>query len=383
MANLTLRLVKGTPLTNQEVDNNFSNLNIFKTEIGGDLTGNVFSPTVSSFHGRQIANIAPVDGQALVWVSSTESWQPANVKLLHFEEEANIVLEYNRFAAIGSSTNIDVVLSAKGTGATLAQPPTSDTANGNPRGDYATDWQKQRAFAFQVAAGSHSVLSGGRNNYTAGIYSVVAGGISNNAAGSYSVISGGGENSTTAQYSFSGGGYQNIANSNYSAVIGGRKGNTRSIVGYTVFPACNIPIANESGISQAGLLVLGKETTDATLTTLTSDAGSPSSQNQLYPANNSTVGVRGLIVGRMVGGTGGSVGDSRVWSFEGSIAKDAAGNLSEVGEIVVHQLPETANTLGWYIDVITEDGAFKVKVQGESSKTIRWVCRLDTIEVAN
>jgi hypothetical protein len=85
----------------------------------------------------------------------------------------------------------------------------------------------------------------------------------------------------------------------------------------------------------------------------------------------------------MVGGTGGSIGDSRVWSFEGSIAKDSSGNLSEVGEIVIHKLPESANTLTWDIDIVSEDGTFKVKVQGESTKTIRWVCRLDTVEVTN
>lgn len=382
MTQLTLRLVKGTPLTNQEVDDNFSNLNIYKTEIGGDLSGNVLSPTVSGVQGRQVADVDPAEGQVLVWTSGV--WSPGTVDgIEYFVENANIVLEYSQFSAYGSPTNLDAVFSAKGTGATLAQPPTGDTANGNPRGDYATDWQKHRSVSSQVASGNYAVVSGGRNNTGLGIYSVVAGGISNNASGSYSSVAGGAENIASAQYSFTMGGYQNVSNSDYAVVIGGRKGNTRSIVGYTVFPASNIPIANESGASQAGLLVLGCETSDASVTTMTSNSATPAANNQLYPPINSTVGVRGLIVGRMVGGSGGSVGDSRVWSFEGSIAKDGAGNLSEVGEIVVHKLPESANTLNWDIYVVSEDGTFKVKVQGESSKTIRWVCRLDTVEVTN
>jgi len=382
MTQITLRLVKGSPLTNQEVDDNFSNLNISKTEIGGDLSGNVFSPIVSSFYGRQVANVEPAEGQVLVWTSS--AWTPVTlVGLEHFEESANVTFEYSQFKAFGEPTNISAVYSSKGTGATLAQPPTGDTANGNPRGEYATDWQKVRNSNTQVASGNYSVIGGGRNNSASAIYSVALGGLTNNSSGSYSVTAGGGENFATAQYSFTGGGFQNVANSNYSAVIGGRKGNTRGIVGYTVFPASNVPIANESGASQAGLLVLGTQTTDSTYKTLTSDSASPSFQNQLYPAINSTMGIRGLIVGRMVDGFGGSVGDSRVWSFEGSIAKDASGNLSEVGEIIVHQLPETANTLNWDIQVVSESGAFKVKVKGENSKTIRWVCRLDTIEVTN
>lgn len=383
MANITLRLVKGTPLTNQEVDNNFSNLNIAKTEIGGDLTGNVFSPTVSGLLGRPAANIAPADGQALVWVTSLSSWVPQTVKLQYFEETQNVTLSYSVFKAFGAATDIDAVFSAKGTGATLAQGPTNTATGGDERGQYATDWQKQRGANTQVASGNYSTISGGRNNTAEGIYSTVTGGINNKTEGSYSSVNGGAENQATAQYSSVNGGYQNVSDSNYSTVVGGRRGNTRSIVGYTVFPASNSPIANESGASQAGLLVLGGQTNDANYKTLTSDTASPSTVNQLYPAVNSTVGVRGLIVGRMVGGTGGSVGDSRVWSFEGSIAKDSGGNLSEVGEIVVHQLPETANTLTWNIDVVSEDGTFKVKVLGEAGKVIRWVCRLDTIEVTN
>ena len=38
MATITLRSVKGSPLTNNEVDNNFDNLNLDKLEFG-DLTG--------------------------------------------------------------------------------------------------------------------------------------------------------------------------------------------------------------------------------------------------------------------------------------------------------------------------------------------------------
>jgi len=56
MTNLTLRAVKGSPLTNTEVDNNFSNLNNFKVEkdssgdvvITGDLTVNGTTTTINS-----------------------------------------------------------------------------------------------------------------------------------------------------------------------------------------------------------------------------------------------------------------------------------------------------------------------------------------------
>ena len=38
MSTLTLRLVKGSPLTNQEVDDNFSNLNTDKLEASNNLS---------------------------------------------------------------------------------------------------------------------------------------------------------------------------------------------------------------------------------------------------------------------------------------------------------------------------------------------------------
>lgn len=78
MANVTLRLVKGSPLTNSEVDNNFSNLNIFKTEIGGDLGGNVFYPSVIGLQGRSVSNVAPANSQVLSWSASSNAWIAAN-----------------------------------------------------------------------------------------------------------------------------------------------------------------------------------------------------------------------------------------------------------------------------------------------------------------
>jgi hypothetical protein len=79
MADLVLRLVKGSPLTNSEVDNNFSNLNITKVEIGGDLSGTYSVPIVARIQTRNIANIVPSSGQALIWNSTTSAWTPGNV----------------------------------------------------------------------------------------------------------------------------------------------------------------------------------------------------------------------------------------------------------------------------------------------------------------
>lgn len=94
MANLTLRLVKGVPLTNAEVDGNFSNLNISKVEIGRDLSGNIYYPVVSGIQGRDVSNTAPSDAQVLKWSTSGNAWAPATISYdtLNNPPVANIIL---------------------------------------------------------------------------------------------------------------------------------------------------------------------------------------------------------------------------------------------------------------------------------------------------
>ena len=79
MANITLRLVKGTPLTNQEVDNNFSNINLAKVEIGRDLSGNIYYPHVAGIQGRDVSNVSPSNAQVLTWLTSSNAWVPQDI----------------------------------------------------------------------------------------------------------------------------------------------------------------------------------------------------------------------------------------------------------------------------------------------------------------
>lgn len=58
MASITLRSVKGSPLTNAEVDANFNNLNTAKVEVVG----------------------TPANGQAVVWDAANSRWVPVDVQ---------------------------------------------------------------------------------------------------------------------------------------------------------------------------------------------------------------------------------------------------------------------------------------------------------------
>lgn len=79
MSTITTRAGKGSPLTNTELDANFTNLNADKVEIGGDLSGTAAAPTVAKIQGRAVATTAPSEGQALVWNSTANRYEPGTV----------------------------------------------------------------------------------------------------------------------------------------------------------------------------------------------------------------------------------------------------------------------------------------------------------------
>lgn len=71
MATLTLRQIKGLPLTNAEVDNNFSDLDNNKVQLGGDLGGSTSTPVVAKLQGYAVSNASPTSGYVLTWGGST------------------------------------------------------------------------------------------------------------------------------------------------------------------------------------------------------------------------------------------------------------------------------------------------------------------------
>jgi len=75
MSNLTTRAGKGSPLTNNELDANFTNLNADKVEIGGDLSGTPTAPIVTKVQGQSFSSAAANVGEKLVWNGT--AWAPA------------------------------------------------------------------------------------------------------------------------------------------------------------------------------------------------------------------------------------------------------------------------------------------------------------------
>jgi hypothetical protein len=237
-----------------------------------------------------------------------------------------------------------------------------------------------------VASGDWSVVAGGTKNTASGIASFVGGGgtngvsfIANTASGLYSVVVGGLSNTSSAEGSFVGNGYANIANSAFSFIGSGTRGTTRSIQGNAVFPACSNPIADANGITQTALLILAKQTTDATATVLTSNGGAGSTTNQVIMPNNSAYFFTGEVVAGVTGG-----GNTKGWTIEGVIKRGAnAASTALVGTPTVTSTYADAGASTWVIAVTadTTNGGLAVTFTGQAATTIRTVCQIRTTEM--
>jgi len=108
-------------------------------------------------------------------------------------------LSFSGVSEIGLQSNGALYLQPAGTGAIQAQATTSTTAGGNVRGANATDFQKSRFLASQVASGSSSTIGGGLQSTASGYATTVAGGDTNTANQTYSFVGGGNSNTASGQ----------------------------------------------------------------------------------------------------------------------------------------------------------------------------------------
>ena len=215
-----------------------------------------------------------------------------------------------------------------------------------------------------TASGAVSVISGGWNSTASGAFSVVAGGQSNVSSNSLSTI---------------GGGTNNTADAFGSTVVGGTYGTTRAIVANIVFPACNQAIASANGVSQAALLVLAVQTTDATATALRSNTSAAGTTNQVILPNNSAYLFKATVISGVTGG-----GNTSGWKLEGVIKRGAnAASTAIVGTVTTTLLAQDAGASGWVIAATadTTNGGLRITFTGQASTTIRTVCKVETTEM--
>ena len=244
------------------------------------------------------------------------------------------------------------------------------------------DWSTVAGGFKNTASGNYAFVGSGNNCNASGANSVVCGGgvyALNTASGIASFIGGGWGNQSTGQGAATVGGNNNITNSTNAFIAGGSYGTSRGISGLHVFPACVSPIASSAGVSQASLLILGKQITDATATVITSDSNAASGTNQVILPNNSAYYFRGEVVAGVTG-----AGDTKGWSIEGVIKRGAGvGTTALVGTPTVTSNYADAGASGWTIAVTADTtyGGLAVTFTGQAATTIRCVAQIRTTEM--
>jgi hypothetical protein len=109
-------------------------------------------------------------------------------------------------ASWGGETGVGLALVPMASASLSASIADGTTTGGNAVGALATDWQRDRSGAGQIASGTAAVISGGSGN---------------TATGSYSSIGGGNLNLTDAQYSWCPGGIRGSARGIYAKGVWG------------------------------------------------------------------------------------------------------------------------------------------------------------------
>jgi hypothetical protein len=127
------------------------------------------------------------------------------------------------------------------------------------------------------------------------------------------------------------------------------------------------------------VVILGKQTTDATATVITSDGASASGTNQVILPNNSAYYFRGEVIAGVTG-----AGDTKGWSIEGVIKRGAGvATAALVGTPTVTSLYADTGAATWTVTALadTTNGGLKITVTGQASTTIRWVAQIRTTEM--
>ncbi len=374
-----------------------------------DITTNDFSTTKHGFvpKGTNTGKFLKDDG----------TWSTISAGGLTYFTEAqstaspNATVNVDSLTAIASTTNADISIVPKGTGAFTLAVADNLASGGNKRGANSVDMQTSRSSATQVASGNNSFLAGRMNTASGG--DSASFGVQNTSSGNLGSFTAGWINTASNQCTVAMG-FGNIASALYSSSFG----NSNNSSGQTSFTACHLNTASGissfavgstntasgenssvrgylsnsfslkgrwvvgngnsvTGDAQKSTFILSKRTTDATPSILAVDNLTVTATNQLVLQNNNSIRFKGSIIARQSGST-----NTSAWDIDGIIQRGVGvGTTTIVGLANVNVV---SNLPLWGTPAITANttlGCLKVTVTGASTTNIQWTCVIDTTEV--
>ncbi len=333
--------------------------------------------------------------------SGVTTWATPSATLSNWTESVNTAapnatVPAVRFLATNAATNVDAVISPKGTGALLAQSPDNASTGGNKRGTYAVDWQMIRNTNTMVASGIKSVIGGGERNLANNDYATIAGGFNgtasginsfigggdvNTASGNWSTCSGGESNTASNSASTVGGGWINTASGLYSTVPGGftntASGDYSISMGkyakadkYGQFTLATGRFA-ATGDAQSSMFVVFKNTIDATANVELLLGG----VNSITMPTNSAWIFTGTVIGKTS-----ATANYSCWTIRGSAVNN--GGVITVNGITLVLVNDGLTLVATPPNVQAIAGSgIKVVVTGAAATSINWVAQLVTAEV--
>jgi hypothetical protein len=231
------------------------------------------------------------------------------------------------------------------------------------------------AALYGTASADGAFVGGGYENTASGVYSFVGGGINNAASGEAAAVCGGDNNTASGDGSFIGGGYNNVASGQAATIAGGNGATTRGLSGAEAFAAGYFSAV---GDAQRALYVAIGATTDATPLILTFGQGAASTTNQVVLPNDATYFFKVSVIARRTDADN----ESAAYTFEGCIDRNAnAASTALVGTPVKTILAEDTSAWDVAVSADTTNGALAITVTGQAAKTIRWVAKIETVEV--
>ena len=217
------------------------------------------------------------------------------------------------------------------------------------------------------ATGANSIAMGYRAKGSSG-KSTAIGGEQPLASGSNSFAAGGEFQTASGAYSVSLGGSVNTASGEASYAFGKRA--LADKVGKYAYGA---QLTGTSGATQAGMMVLIADTTDATAEALRSNTNAAGTTNQVVVPSNAAFAFHGTIVAKQSGSA-----NAAAWKVEGLIVNNGGTTtLTNSATTVI------SNTPSWGMALSADDtnDALKIQVTGAAATNIRWVATIHTSEV--
>ena len=127
-----------------------------------------------------------------------------------------------------------------------------------------------------------------------------------------------------------------------------------------------------------------RSTTDATVTTLTTDGAAPSASNTIAFGNNLVVAYQAIVSCRQTGGSSGATGEGAVWEFSGGLWRGAAlanttlSNNQVVARSIYTAQTGTAGNAAMTPMVGFNTSSGNIATNGSSSDVLRITVTADT-----